>query len=166
MTITNAELWNRAEARMAASRARYAQEQKQADACELSQKKLNKAFAQLRREGLLAKQRFSCCRSCGGSELATIVTDIIDAGGDRPKGVVFFSKQEGFRGASVHEPKFRRLYLSFGSVTTKYGDVGLPTVEVGQMIAKALTEVGLTFEWDGSPDSTIVVDPCPGMWPA
>lgn len=162
-----AELEKQAEARMAASRARYAREQKQADACAVSQKKLNKAFAQLRREGLLAKQGFSCCRSCAGSELATLIENLIETGEARPNGVVFYSKQEGFRGSSVRESKFRRLYLSFGSVTTtKYGDVGLPTVEVGQMLAKALTEAGLTFEWDGSPNSTIVVDPCPGLWPS
>lgn len=51
------------------------------------------------------------------------------------------------------------LYLQFGQIgTSKFGDVGLETTEVGKMVCEALKSVGLKFEWDGSPMTCIWVE--------
>jgi hypothetical protein len=131
-----------------------------------AKEKLNTAFALLRKQGLIAKQRFSCCRGCAGCRLANNITKSLDKGGKRPRGAVFYTTQEGFfdepRG---RHPRPQKLYLSFGDVNTaKYGDVGEPTVKVGERICKALDAVGLHWEWDGTENTTILVDPCPGLW--
>lgn len=137
------------------------------NAADEAQKKLNEAFKILRKEGLIARQRFSCCNGCAGGEIANDVEKMLDAGRKAPKGATFYSTQGGF----VESPNSRRfarvrkLYLSFGSVQTeKHGEVGLPTVEVGKMICAALDKVGLHYEWDGTENQTIVIDPCPGLW--
>lgn len=133
-----------------------------------AKEKLNEAFKLLRKEGIIARQKFSCCNGCGGEEIATDVEKMIDAGRTAPKGATFYSKQGGF----IDSPDTRfarvtKLYLTFGQVhTQKYGEVGLPTVEVGKLICTALDKVGLHYEWDGTADNSIVIDPCPGMWNA
>ena len=132
-----------------------------------SKEKLNEAFKLLRKEGLIARQKFLCCNGCAGSQLAHDVTALIDAGRKPPKGAVFYSKQGGFFDGPPDSgwSRVTKLYLSFGNVTTeKHGEIGLPTLEVGRLICKALDTVGLHYEWDETPESTIVVDPCPGLW--
>lgn len=133
-----------------------------------SQEKLNEAFKLLRKEGLIARQRFSCCRGCAGCEIADEVSGKVDAGKKLPKGAVFYTRQGGFWGGSTPGSRFARptkCYLSFGNVSTsKHGDIGLPTVEVGKLICKVLDKVGLHYEWDGTEDQCIMVDPCPGLW--
>lgn len=131
-----------------------------------AKEKLNKAFQLLRKEGLIAKQRFMCCRGCAGCQLTHDITESLDKGGKRPMGAVFYTKQDGFfdepRG---RHPRPQKLYLSFGNVeTTKYGDIGEPTVKVGERICKALDAVGLHWEWDGTENTCILVDPCYGLW--
>lgn len=126
-----------------------------------AKEKLNEAFKMLRQKGLVAKQKFLCCRGCAGCQLAHDITESLDKGRKAPKGAVFYTKQDGFFDGN----RPRKLYLSFGSVETqKHGVIGDPTVKVGELICWALDAVGLHWEWDGTEGSTIVVDPCPGLW--
>ncbi len=122
-----------------------------------AQDKLTRAFALVRKRGVVARQRFMCCRSCAGcalaSDLAAKVTK--DARGkDKFKGVVFYTKQGGFFDGN----RPCSCYLSFGQVdTVEHGALGLPTVEVGKIVVECLREVGLAFEWDGTGDKCIEV---------
>lgn len=121
-----------------------------------AQKKLTEAFKLVRREGLIARQSYLCCRGCAGAELANEVEATLDAGKEGPKGYVFYTKQQGF----VENFKVQSIFLAYGAVhSEKYGDVGLPTVEVGRLVCDALTKTGLTFKWNGSPDKCIEVNP-------
>lgn len=129
--------------------------------------KLTAAFRALRKEGIVAKQSFMCCGSCAGAQIANDIEAAIDAGKARPAGCVFYTKQGGFFDGhpEARFTKVTKLYLQFGDVqTTKHGTVGIGTVEVGKRICKALEAVGLAYEWDGTADKTIVVDPCPDLW--
>jgi hypothetical protein len=132
---------------------RYEQERRANEA----KTKLNKAFDLLRRRGLIARQRFSCCNSCAWYELATYVEEKIDKtpkAKDAIKGCVFYSRQGGF----FDGRRVTNLYLQFGHVsTTKHGDVGAPTIEVGKMVCDALKEVGLVPQWDGTESDCVCV---------
>lgn len=144
---------------------RRALESQRAAAAWNAKAKLNAAFRLLRRENIICKQRFMCCGTCAGAQIAADITESIDAGKKRPDGVVFYTKQSGFFDGDPVRAKVTKLYLQYGDVeTTKHGVVGIGTVEVGKRICKALDAVGLAYEWDGSENSTIVVDPCPGLW--
>ena len=49
-------------------------------------------------------------------------------------------------------------YLAYGLInTTKYGEVGLPTAEVGRIAVLTLRECGLEVEWDGDEAKRILV---------
>lgn len=118
-------------------------------------KDLNAAFRTLRKKGLIARQNYKCCTSCAGAAIAYDIEQMLDKGKVREaiKGGVFYHKQAG-------EDRARRgqFYLSYGSIhTQKYGEVGLPTKEVGEMVVEALRDEGIPFEWDGSPNKCIYV---------
>lgn len=123
--------------------------------------KLTRAFALLRKEGFVARQRFSCCRGCAGCALATEQQEKQAAGEKLPKSYVYYTKQEGFISTYGGEHA-TKLYLSFGDFTSE--GQGEPTDTSGYTIVKALKEAGLEFQWNGNPESCIVVDPCPGLW--
>ena len=113
---------------------------------------LTAAFAALRKQGFIARQRFSCCSGCAGSELATYVGEMPAAKRAKVRGVVFYTRQD-----FANKSKF--LHIKYGPVdSAKVGKVGLPTVEVGQAVFEALRAAGLNPEWDGSPDKTIIVE--------
>jgi len=121
--------------------------------------KLSVAFRSLRKQGLIARQGFSCCRSCAGHEISNELGKKMIAGEDlsKFKGVVFFCRQ-----SLPQKREGEPLYLSYGDVDyyetkDKEHTFGLPTVEVGKMVTTALTEAGCEVEWDGNPDRSIVV---------
>lgn len=115
-----------------------------------AQEKLTKAFALIRKRGVVARQRFKCCGTCAGYAIGCEVAEKVTVNPkykDRFKGVVFYTKQGGFfdRGG------VGSCYLKFGQVDTKeHGPVGLSTVEIGKIVCECLAEAGLAFEWDGT----------------
>ena len=122
--------------------------------------KLNAAFKNLRKQGFIARQSFSCCSSCAGYKIATDVKEMKEAKRAKVKGWVFYTRQDvarprerwSYRGGT------QRLFLAYGPVSVhEVGDFGLPTVEVGQAIKAALEEQGLKVEWDGDPNKRIEV---------
>lgn len=128
---------------------------------------LNKAFKALRKQGFIARQNFSCCNGCAGNEIANEVEAKIDAGKLREgfKGSVFYTRQQRMITESKRTTIIQKVYLSFGPLdTSKHGEKGVSTKEAGDLVAEALKDAGVTFEWDGSPDQCILVDPCPGKW--
>lgn len=124
-----------------------------------NKEKLNKAFKLLRQNHLVARQDFRCCQSCAGYEIATDVEKMLD-NGKRVDGWVFYHNQDS-EGATTH--RYRKepsgeLYLAYSSGSTnKYEKNGISTLEVGKILAVALTKAGLVFEWDGSEDTRILV---------
>ena len=117
--------------------------------------KITLAFRSLRKEGFIARQRFLCCGSCAGSAVATQVGEMPKARRDKVRGLVFYTRQDDGN-AFDRRGHFTGLYLAYGQIHVhEVGDVGLPTVEVGQALVKALEAQGLKVEWDGSPDTKI-----------
>lgn len=123
-----------------------------------NKEKLNKVFKLLRKNFLIARQDFRCCQSCAGYEIATDVEKMLD-NGKRVDGWVFYHHQdtEGALETRNGRPS-GELYLAYSSGSTnKYENNGIETVAVGKIVAIALTEVGVPFEWDGNSDSRILV---------
>lgn len=126
-----------------------------------NKEKLNKAFKLLRKNYLVGRQDFRCCQSCAGSEIATDVEKMLD-NGKRVDGWVFYHHQDT-EGALGLGSRYRRtpsgeLYLAFtGGDTAKYDKNGISTLEVGKIVAVALSQVGVPFEWNGSEDTRILV---------
>ncbi|MEV5689082.1 MULTISPECIES: DUF6891 domain-containing protein [unclassified Streptomyces] len=103
--------------------------------------RLERAFAALEGRGITAREHFTCCRSCGLSE--------IRAENEQARGFVFFHTQNTDGAASGHG-----LSLYYGGFDGTEGT----TTDVGQEVVAALREEGLTVKWAGSPDNAIEVD--------
>ncbi|MFE3151465.1 DUF6891 domain-containing protein [Streptomyces sp. NPDC059218] len=101
--------------------------------------RLTRAFARLDRGGITAREHFTCCRSCGMSE-------IWGDGQEDARGFVFFHTQCTESAASGHG-----LSLYYGGFDGEPHDTAL----VGREVVEALGDAGLTVEWDGSPDKAI-----------
>jgi hypothetical protein len=115
--------------------------------------KLNEAFRQMRRAGLVARQNFSCCGSCAGYELTTDVAAMPDKKRAKVKGVCFYHRQDADRLNAG-----RDLYLGYGPVESReHGQIGLETAQVGRLVTSCLTQAGLTWEWDGTASQRILV---------
>jgi hypothetical protein len=106
---------------------------------------LERAFARLRRTGIVAEENFTCCQSCGVAEI----------GGEVPEGSVmdgyaFFHRQDT-EGALTDG----KLFLSYGTFGSESGPQ--KAVEVGERVVAALEAEGLRTQWNGSPRARIIV---------
>lgn len=109
--------------------------------------RLDAAFGALEREGIVCRQNFSCCGSCGASEIWDEMAAAEEAGGP-VRGYAFFHVQD--TEAAVEGGG---LYLSYGAVA------GSPeaTEAVGRAVCDALEAKGLDAVWDGTWDRRIFV---------
>ncbi|KKD08283.1 DUF6891 domain-containing protein [Streptomyces sp. WM6386] len=106
--------------------------------------RLERAFAALEGDGIVARENFTCCGGCGKAEIGA---EMADAGA---RGFVFFHYQ-CTRSAAEHD-----------ELTLYYGDIDNSpeaTAAVGRKIVAALDAAGLSTEWDGSADKTITITP-------
>ncbi|MFI1660073.1 DUF6891 domain-containing protein [Streptomyces sp. NPDC020472] len=102
------------------------------------------AFAELDAAGIVAREHFTCCRTCGTTEIGA------EDGADRARGFVFFHTQ-CTEGAADGGP----LYLLYG----RFEDAAETTTAaaVGEEVAGALRRQGLSVRWDGDPGQAILV---------
>ncbi|MDH3402385.1 MAG: hypothetical protein OES32_04100 [Acidobacteriota bacterium] len=106
--------------------------------------RLDRAFALLEARGVVARQNFACCQTCGHAEIgeeieaARKIAPVI--------GYVFFHMQDTESAADGGG-----LYLAYGPV----GDTS--EVQVGKQIQGALREVGLHPQWNGEATQRIHV---------
>jgi hypothetical protein len=101
--------------------------------------RLDEAFAELDRHGVIARQNFSCCQTCGHAEIST---EIEETASMRPvHGYVFYHQQDT---DTVIEEGY--LYLAYGAVSGREDE----SVAVGYEIVDALERAGLEVAWNGS----------------
>ncbi|MER7340909.1 hypothetical protein ABT403_24070 [Streptomyces sp. NPDC000075] len=110
---------------------------------ETDPERLTRAFTALRVAGITARENFTCCRSCGQSEIGA-------EGGPDARGFVYFHTQCTDSAAAGHG-----LMLLYG------GFDGSPetTAAIGHEVAAALEAAGLHTEWDHDPGRAITVTP-------
>ncbi|MFD0368665.1 DUF6891 domain-containing protein [Streptomyces sp. NPDC127114] len=104
--------------------------------------RITAAFAALGSAGIVAREHFTCCRTCGTSEIGA------EEGADHARGFVFFHYQ-CTEGAASGGP----LYLLYGGFDRSPDT----TAAVGGEVAEALRGQGLTVDWDGDPGQAIRV---------
>jgi hypothetical protein len=103
--------------------------------------RLDAAFADLEAAGIVARQDFLCCQTCGCAEMPGEF-DAMRASGRTPRGYAFYHAQDterGVEGAGV--------YLSFGDASF---DDGVKSVAIAQEIVDVLRDHGLQPEWNGT----------------
>ncbi|MEU4091745.1 hypothetical protein [Streptomyces sp. NPDC026673] len=110
---------------------------------ETDPERLTRAFAALEAAGITARENFSCCRSCGESEIGP-------AGPPDARGFVYFHAQCTDSAAAG-----RGLMLLFGG----FDGSSDTTAAIGREVVAALEAAGLPTEWDGDPGNAVTVTP-------
>ena len=108
--------------------------------------RLDEAFAELDRNGIVARQNFTCCQTCGHSHIGYEIDDAAEHRSIR--GYVFFHKQD-----TELVVKYGNLYLAYGSVDGKEEE----SIDIGYEVVAALERAGLTVDWNGMIQKRICV---------
>ncbi|HEX6037889.1 DUF6891 domain-containing protein, partial [Longimicrobium sp.] len=107
--------------------------------------RLDRAFEALEERGIVARQNFSCCQSCGSREIWGEVDEAEEMGMD-VRGHTYYHVQDtegAVEGGGLH--------LAYGAM--EEGGI----VDVGREIVEVLNAHGLATDWNGSPDLRIHV---------
>jgi hypothetical protein len=100
--------------------------------------RLDEAFAELDRNGIIARQNFTCCQTCGHSEIGSEIDDTME---HRPvSGYVFYHEQD-----TEHVAEHNTLFLAYGSIDGTEDN----SVAIGHEVVAALKRAGLSVEWNG-----------------
>lgn len=110
---------------------------------ETDPERLSRAFLALEGLGVIARENFTCCRSCGRAEIGA-------AGPSDARGFVYFHQQCTDAAAAGHG-----LTLLYGG----FDGAAETTVSIGREVVAALDAVGLPVCWDGDPSRGIEVKP-------
>jgi hypothetical protein len=105
--------------------------------------RLDRAFAALERSGVVARQHFACCQTCGHAEIG----DEVDSSAGPVHGYAFFHKQDTEHAAEGHG-----LCVAYGPVVprgTSKAEFDLAAMDVGREIVAALEREGLSPFWSG-----------------
>lgn len=102
--------------------------------------RLDAAFADLEAEGIVARQNFSCCGSCGAAEIWD-EADALEETGKPVDGYAFYHMQDTESAADGYG-----LYLNYGAAE----DGEEAAVAIGHRIVRQLENHGLKTDWDGS----------------
>ncbi|MFE6871684.1 DUF6891 domain-containing protein [Kitasatospora sp. NPDC057692] len=110
---------------------------------ETDPERLTHAFTALQEAGITARENFTCCRSCGQSEIG-------GQGGPEARGFVYFHAQCTDSAAAG-----RGLTLLYGG----FDDSSKTTAAIGHEVMAALQAVGLPAEWGHDPGRAITITP-------
>ncbi|MFI8005557.1 DUF6891 domain-containing protein [Streptomyces sp. NPDC086010] len=110
---------------------------------ETDPERLARAFAALQGAGITARENFTCCRTCGESEIG-------EEAGTGARGFVYFHTQCTDSAAAG-----QGLMLLFGGFDGSSETTGA----IGHEVVAALEAVGLGTEWDHDPGRAITVTP-------
>jgi len=106
--------------------------------------KLGNAFKAMRKQGLLARQNFSCCGGCASYALATKAKQKQEAG-TPVKGYAFYHAQDAGNMRTGQD-----FYIG-------YDGINLSAVEVGKLVVDCLTAAGVKTAWTGDSSTRILV---------
>jgi hypothetical protein len=108
--------------------------------------RLDEAFVELDRNGIVARQNFTCCQTCGCAEISY---EIEDTEAFRPvRGYVFFHTQD-----TESAVRNGYLYLAFGSLL---GDEHESKV-IANEVCETLKRHGLEPDWNGAVKTRICI---------
>lgn len=110
--------------------------------------RLDAAFEALEAEGVIARQNFSCCGTCGSSEIWDEVSAAEEAGAS-PRGYAFYHMQD-----TEAATEGGGLYLNYGAC----GEGEAAALEIAREIVARIEEHGLKTHWDGTWETRIGID--------
>ena len=110
---------------------------------------LRKAFATMRKSGLLARQNIGSSSADGSYKVDQLVKKRIQDGKPTPQGVAYY--------ATNHAREESPIYLAFHD-TIEYGSE-LTCEEVGVIVCEALAFHGIPYTWDGDRWNKILIHP-------
>jgi hypothetical protein len=109
--------------------------------------RLNAAFVELERAGIVARQNFTCCQTCGHCEIGDEIATARKAGVE-VRGYTFYHMQD-----TESAVEGDGLYLAYGAVEA--GDDAV--VAVGREIVKVLRRHKLKTKWNGRSNERVFV---------
>ena len=109
--------------------------------------RLDRAFDDLENQGIVARQNFTCCQTCGHAEIWEEIEQVKQD--FEVKGYAFYHMQDTDR---VLEEG--RLYLAYGAVD----NLDESTIQIAFTIAKTMKKHGFMVEWNGSLDKRICLE--------
>ncbi len=101
--------------------------------------RLDAAFAELERRGIVARQNFSCCGTCGSAEIWDEMVQTRDAG-QHVIGYTFYHMQDTESAVEGYG-----LYLNYGA--TEEGEDA--AIAIAQEIVDVLNDNSFSTEWNG-----------------
>jgi hypothetical protein len=110
--------------------------------------RLTAAFAALERKGIVARENFSDCQTCGTSEIGEQMEKRAKSG-RKVLGYVFYHMQDTERATEGGG-----LYLSYGTYESAGAEA---SVAIGREVIAVLHTQGLTTEWNGKLEQRIHV---------
>lgn len=116
--------------------------------------RLDDAFAALAKVGVVARQNFTCCQSCGHAEIWDEIREVHERG-DPVSGYTFFHMQDT-EGAE----EYGSLYLAYGAALGPEEDedsLEERALGVGREVVRALEASGLSVSWNGTTSQRICV---------
>lgn len=102
--------------------------------------RLDRAFVALENRGVVCRQDFTCCGTCGVAEIGDEI-EKARKDGSLVRGYAFYHTQDTESAVEGHG-----VYLNYGATT----EGELAAVRIGHEICDALRAEGLTPDWDGS----------------
>jgi hypothetical protein len=109
--------------------------------------RLDQAFAALEAAGIVARQNFTCCSTCGHYEIG----DEIKAAKRKKRpvaGYAFYHMQDTESAVGGYG-----VFIKYDTLT----DDPEKKAAVGRRIVEAVEQAGLTAEWNGDPDTAVLV---------
>lgn len=109
--------------------------------------RLRAAFADLESQGVVCRENFSCCGTCGSAEIGEEMEEA-EARGNTVIGYAFFHMQDTERA------------VEGGGLFFNYGAIGAGKAAaevVGRLIAHAMKQQGLLTTWNGSVSTRVQV---------
>ncbi len=116
--------------------------------------RLDAAFEELTRSGIVGRQNFTCCQNCGFAEIGAEI-DVEQARGIFPRGFAFYHQQDT-EGAAEGDGS-HGLHLSFGAMTTDKALYEPAAIAIGREVVATLVRHGLVCEWDETLGKRIAV---------
>jgi hypothetical protein len=109
--------------------------------------RLDAAFADLEKNGIVARQDFSCCTNCGSTEIWDEMEKTARTG-IKVRGYTFYHMQDTERAAEGDG-----VYLAYGSTI----EGAEPAVQIAREIVATLHRYHLKTDWDGTYEKRIGV---------
>jgi hypothetical protein len=115
--------------------------------------RLDRAFADLDHAGIVARQNFTCCHTCGHAEIGDEIAQA-ERSGTSAIGYTFYHCQ-----TTDGAVETGNVYLYYGAEVpdAEVDQYGPASLRVGRAVVEALERRGLAVDWNGSLDTAIRV---------